>query len=161
MGEAVAIAALIMSAAGSAYSASEQRAASSERRRAQKEANDIKAATEKARENQQRKQQLREARIRRARLLQSSENSGVAAGSGEIGASGAITTQVGSNIAFMRGQGIANEAISTTLQQGEDRAAGHMANAGVGQFVSSTASSVFGMWAGSKAGMETLNNIFS
>lgn len=46
----------------------------------------------------ERRQQVREERVRRARVLQSAENTGVDQSSGEFGALGSLSTNLGSNI---------------------------------------------------------------
>lgn len=89
-------------AAGSAYmSYQQQREAARNQRRAAEEQRKINAQTQ-ARQAQEaareRRQQIREERVRRARILQSSENLGVSGSSGEIGAVGALSTNLSSNI---------------------------------------------------------------
>ena len=150
-----------IAAAGSAYSASEQRAASSDQRKARREANAIKTASEKVQQQEARKQQLREARVRKARLLQSAENTGTGGGSGVVGTVSGMTSQVGSNLAFMQGVTVANEGITSTLQTGEDKASAHTNNANTGALTSQLASSGFSIWAGTETGRTTLNNLFT
>ena len=62
----------------------------------QKASNAAQAAAE-------RRQQIREERVKRARILQSSEGTGVSGSSGETGAIGSLSTQLGSNIGFNLG----------------------------------------------------------
>ena len=161
MGTGLEVAAFALAAAGSAYSASETRAASADQRKARKEASAIKSATQKSADAEKRKQQMRELRVKRARLLQSSENTGVTGSSGEIGAIAGQTSQVGSNFAFMSGQAAAADGITNVLAEGESKAQGHLSNAQVGGFVSSVAGSAFSMWAGTKGGQESLNSFFN
>jgi hypothetical protein len=70
-------------------SAAQQQAIQNEQRAAAAE----QAATE-------RRQQIREERVRRARVVQAAENSGSAESSGEIGALGALSTNLSTNLGF-------------------------------------------------------------
>jgi hypothetical protein len=87
---------------------------------AQKEAQNITLGQSKVRAQEDRRQLLREERIRRARILQSSNNAGVSNSSGEIGAMGAITTNVDSQVASARGESLANTGINKQNQKAMD-----------------------------------------
>lgn len=92
------------SLAVSAYSTIQQQSAQEEAADAQKKANEEQKAANAAQAAQERRAQIREERAKRARMVQSSENSGVTASSGEIGASGSLSTNLGANIGFNLGQ---------------------------------------------------------
>lgn len=72
--------------------------------------NTAKAASE-------RRQQLREERVKRGKLMQSSVNSGVNYSSGTMGAGGALSTQLGSNLGFNAGMIDATSRISANKQE--------------------------------------------
>lgn len=97
----VAVAGLALAAGGTYMSYQQQRAAARNQRKAADEQKKINAQTE-ARQAQEaareRRQQLREERVKRARVLQSAENMGVSGSSGQIGAVGALSTNLSSNI---------------------------------------------------------------
>ena len=84
---------------------------------AQKESNQIQIAQAKVNANENRRQLLREERIRRARLAQGSQNAGVADSSGEIGAGGAMTTNVDSITSASSGETKAAEGINKWQQK--------------------------------------------
>lgn len=87
--------------------------ASAERR----EANNIQAAQQKNDSVEQRRKAVREARVRRALILQQSENAGLGqSGSGTIGASGVINTNLGGNVAQASGQTLAINGINKRNQ---------------------------------------------
>jgi hypothetical protein len=67
-------------------------------RSAQKEAQKVQAASNKAAQMEERRQQIREERVRRARILQAGENSGTSLSSGEAGALGGLSTNLSSNM---------------------------------------------------------------
>lgn len=58
------------------------------------------------------RQAIREERVKRARVLQASENTGTNFSSGEAGATGGLSTQLGSNLGFSQGQFNAASRIS-------------------------------------------------
>ena len=94
----------------------QQQQATAEQRKAQQEQKAAQAAQAAA----ERRQQIREERVKRARLIQSSANTGVAMSSGEAGASGSLSTQLGSNLGFNTGQLNAAENISGFNQNAAD-----------------------------------------
>lgn len=112
-------------------------------RKAQQRAQDVQraqSATEAARE---RRQQIREERIKRARVLQASENTGVASGSGELGAVGALGTNLSSNVGMNLGSVERGQQISLFEQQ----AANYLSNANIATQVGglvSQGASIFG-----------------
>lgn len=77
--------------------------ARNDQRRAQEKAASEQKASNAAEAAKERRQQVREERVRRARIMQSSENTGVAGGSGEAGALGSLSTNLSSNIGFNLG----------------------------------------------------------
>lgn len=86
----------------------------------------------------ERRQQIREERIRRATILQSSENSDVQGSSGESGALGSLSTQLGSNIGFNLGQEQSANNISLFQQHAADwQAIGQIAQQAGSMFAAS------------------------
>jgi len=107
-------------------SAQKQEDAQDEARRNQENANaeqrkarDEQKAAQAAQSAAERRQQIREERVKRARLIQSSANTGVTGSSGEAGAAGGLSTQLGSNIGFNLGQ---RQAASNISDAGQDAA---------------------------------------
>lgn len=100
MAVGVAIAALVVTAA-SAYQQSRQASAAAKDR---KEAGRVSQAEQAAQQNQSRRQQVREERVRRAAIVQNSQNTGVGQSSGEIGATSALGSLIGGNLAGMQRQ---------------------------------------------------------
>lgn len=88
-------------AAGSAYS---QAQAAKESASERKKAGRVTQAENAASSAENRRQQIREERVRRATILQSSENTGVTASSGQLGAMSALGAQVGNNISNINRQ---------------------------------------------------------
>lgn len=70
------------------------------------------------------RQQLRQERVRRAQIAQSSQNTGVAASSGQVGAESAINTQTGQNISNITSEQQANLAIGYYQQKAADAQSG-------------------------------------
>ena len=132
-------------AAGSAYQAQKQsKEAASER----KKASNISRAEGESQSAENRRQQIREERVRRATIMQSSENTGVTASSGELGSLSVLGSQVGGNIANISRQDFSAGAITNLNQSAAN--ADYKANqaAQIGQF----AGTVFGMTAPSAIG---------
>ena len=84
---------------------------------AQKSAQNIQLAQSQNVAKEDKRQLLREERIRRARIMQGSFNSGAAGSSGEIGALGAISTNVDSQIANSEATSKANTGVNKFNQQ--------------------------------------------
>jgi hypothetical protein len=87
---------------------------------AEKEANATAAAEQKGQQREKTRAQVREARVRRAAILQASENTGVAASSGEAGAVGATGTILGASVASSARSTQAANGITNSLQQAAD-----------------------------------------
>lgn len=116
MAVGAAIAAVVVTAA-SAYQQSRQaKAAASER----KEAGRVQQAEQAAQQNQNRRQQVREERVRRATLIQNSQNTGVSQSSGELGATSALGSLIGGNLAGMQRQQNSSAAIGGLNQSAAD-----------------------------------------
>lgn len=64
----------------------------------------------------ERRQQIREERVRRAKILQAAEGTGTEGSSGELGATGGLTTQLGAGIGTNLGQ-LAGVGRINALQQ--------------------------------------------
>lgn len=135
MGTEVAIAALVVSAASTAYSISENRQAGKK----QQEAQDISTAQQKSVDLANRRQQIREERIRRAQIEQAAANQGAGGSSGEAGAISALGSQVGSNIASISQGQLAATGISNAMSA----AASSTQRAQVAQGVASLSGTVF------------------
>ena len=133
--ETVAIAALAVTTASTAYSIAEQRKAG----KAQQEGQDIATAQQKSVDLANKRQQLREERIRRAQIEQASANQGVGGSSGEAGAISALGAQVGANVASINQGQVAAEGISSAMSA----AAGSTQRAQVAQGVASLSGTIF------------------
>ncbi len=143
---AVALVALAVTAASTAYSVDQQKKAG----KAQQEGQDIASAQQKSVDLANKRQQLREERIRRAQIEQASANQGVGGSSGEAGAVSALGAQVGANVASINQGQMAAEGISGAMS----RAAGATQRAQVAQGVASLSGTVF-------SGAGGFNSIFS
>lgn len=135
MGTEVAIGALLVSAASTAYSISENRQAGKK----QQEAQDISTAQQKSVDLANRRQQIREERIRRAQIEQAAANQGAGGSSGEAGAISALGSQVGSNIASINQDQKAAEGIGNAMSA----AAGSAQRAQVAQGVANLSGTIF------------------
>lgn len=120
--------------------------AAEEQRKARAEQAAGNAATAAA----EKRQQIREERVRRARILQGAENTGVEGSSGEMGAIGSLSTQLGANLGFNLGAIQRAENIGV-FNQNAANAGTDLQNA---QINASNADSLFGIGASlfSKAG---------
>lgn len=117
--------------ATTAYSAMEARDAKKDaqkdRERAfeqQKLAQSEEKAANAATMAQDRRKSIREERIRRAQIIAASSNTGVGESSGVSGASGSLSTQLGTNIGFSRGM----ERIGGNISQFNQNAAAFMSS---------------------------------
>lgn len=88
--------------------------------RDQREARSQQEAMNASRSARDTRSQIREERIRRARIIQASVNTGVSGSSGEIGSTGGLATQLGSNLGFMNGQQAGAQRISGLGQNAAD-----------------------------------------
>src|SRR5690606_1636712 len=87
-----------------------------------------------------------EERVRRARILQSAENTGVEGSSGEIGALGALSTNLGANLGFNASRLASSNRISAASQAAADYTSDanqNLANANMWGQVSNFGSSIF------------------
>lgn len=98
-------------AAGEARSAQERARGEQEKIRGEQKAQNAAMAA------QERRAQIREERVRRARISQSATGTGVAGGSGEFGAIGALGTNLATNIGANIGKVAAGERTSGYAQQ--------------------------------------------
>lgn len=132
---AVAVAALAITAASTAYSVDQQKKAG----KAQQEGQDIASAQQKSVDLANRRQQIREERIRRAQIEQAAANQGAGGSSGEAGAISALGSQVGANIASINQGQLAASGISNAMS----RAAGATQRAQVAQGVANLSGTIF------------------
>ena len=87
---------------------------------AQREANAIQGAQQETASTESRRQRVREQRIRRAQIIAASENTGTTASSGQIGAVGALSTNLAGLIGTSLGESKANTAINSATQKSAD-----------------------------------------
>src|SRR5690606_5815370 len=88
--------------------------------REQREARRIQSAQNQVRSREDRRQRIREERIRRAQILQSSQNQGTSRSSGEVGAIGALSTNLAGLIGTSLGESAANRGINAATQRAAD-----------------------------------------
>jgi hypothetical protein len=89
----------------------EQKQAAQQAAAERKDARSVQEAGQAQQAAMERRQQIREERVRRSKIMQSAQNTGTAYSSGETGAVGGLSTQLGTNIgenlgAIQRGQQI-------------------------------------------------------
>lgn len=84
---------------------------------AQRNANRVANASQKAADRTALRQRQRETRIRQAQIMQSAQNTGIAGSSGAMGAFGALQTMYSANVAQQQGQAVAMDAISSLNQK--------------------------------------------
>lgn len=97
-----------------------QASAANQAASAQRESRDIGAAQQKVNSQNERRQRVREERIRRARMLAASENVGTARSSAEVGAVGALSTNLAGLFGQSFGQSKANEGMNAADQRAAD-----------------------------------------
>lgn len=96
----VGLAVAAVGTAGSLYMQSQANSAAQDAAKAQRKAAGVQVAQNAAQAAAERRQQAREERIKRAQIMQAAENTGTASGSGEAGALGGMSTQLGVNVGF-------------------------------------------------------------
>ena len=114
------VAALVVSAAGTAYTGMAQADAASESASAQRRSRAEQQAKNAADAAKERRQQIREERVKQARIQQASINTGTSGSSGETGALSSITTQTQANEGFNLGAIQRGNNISLFSQQAAD-----------------------------------------
>lgn len=87
---------------------------------AQKEARAIGAAQTQVQQKESLRQKVREQRIRKAQILAASENAGTNASSGQIGAIGALSTNLAGMLGLSLGESRANDGINKQNQKAAD-----------------------------------------
>lgn len=87
---------------------------------AQREANAVGAAQQQYASTESRRQRIREARIRRAQMLAGAENQGATGSSGQIGAVGALQTNLAGLFGSSLGESNSNAGINLNLQRAAD-----------------------------------------
>lgn len=140
---AIAVVTLAITAAG-AYEQSRQAKSQAKDR---KKAGQVAQAEQAAQMNQSRRAQVREERVRRAQILQSAQNTGVSQSSGELGATSALGSLIGGNLAGMSRQQNSANAIGNLNQSAADSEL----KAAQWGAVSSISSGIFGAAAGGLA----------
>ncbi len=115
----------IFGAIGAAGAASEAAAAQRNAAAMQKEANAIEGASNKNVSTESRRQRVRESRIRRAQIIAASENQGTSKSSGQIGAVGALST----NLAGALGSSLGSSAAATGINNANQKSADYIGQA--------------------------------
>ena len=110
---------------------------------AEKEARDIQNAHQKNTDTNNRRKDIREARVRRAQILQSAENTGVGASSGQFGATGAINTNLGSANSFRTAGQFAADGVSTQLNNAAQARLKGSQTAAIGNLFTSAFQTIF------------------
>lgn len=113
----VAVAALAVAGAAAYQQSRAAKAAAKDR----KEASAISQAEQAAQQNQSRRAQVREERVRRAQILQSSQNTGVSQSSGELGATSALGSLIGGNVAATARQTRSAAGVGGAMQSAADQ----------------------------------------
>jgi hypothetical protein len=129
------------------YSVSEQSKQAKKSARAQENLQNEERARNTGQQIAERRQQIREERVKRARVMQASQNTGVAGGSGEAGALSSLSTQLGSNVGFNQSMIQSGERMSIFAQQAATAQYKGQQAALLGSFANSAASfsgSIFG-----------------
>lgn len=90
---------------------------------AQRESNAVQAAQTEVQGIESRRQRIREQRVRRAQIIAASENQGVSASSGAVGAVGALSTNLAGLIGNSLGESRANAGINRSNQRAADATA--------------------------------------
>jgi len=111
---------------------------------AQREANAIQGAQQKTAGVESRRQKVREARVRRAQIIAASENAGTTSSSGQVGAVGALSTNLAGLVGSSLGETKANEGVNKFTQASADATASgnaigawtNVIQAGIGGFSS-------------------------
>ncbi len=116
-------------------------------RKAQEQAKNVQKANNFQAQMEERRKQVREERIRRARIVQASENTGVQGSSGEAGALGGMSTQLGVNI----GSNLSRIALGNEQTDLLQSAANAGSNAQIASFIGQVA----------PTGVNLANSIFS
>lgn len=147
MAVGAAIAAIVVTAAASYEQSRQAKAAANERKDASRTAQ----AEQAAQQNQNRRAQVREERVRRATIVQNSQNTGVSQSSGELGATSALGSLIGGNLAGMQRQQNSSAAIGASNQRAADADLSGATWGAVGQI----SSSVFGFAAGAAMNKKT------
>lgn len=138
----VAVAAVAVAGAAAYQQSRAAKAAAKDR----KEAAAVSQAEQAAQQNQNRRAQVREERVRRASILQNSQNTGVSQSSGELGATSALGSLIGGNVAATSRQTRSAAGIGGAMQSAADQ---DLRGAQWGA-IGSVAQSVFGFAAGAR-----------
>lgn len=110
----------VFGAIGQMDAANRSNAAQQQAAAAQKEANAVQAAGQENVAAESRRQRVREARIRRAQVIAASENAGTNQSSGQIGAVGALSTNLAGLLGNSLGEGATNRGINAANQRSAD-----------------------------------------
>lgn len=90
---------------------------------AQREANNIQGAQQENASVESRRQRIREQRVRRAQIIAASENQGTTASSGQVGAVGALSTNLAGLVGNSLGESRANAGVNRQSQRAADSTA--------------------------------------
>lgn len=112
---------------------------------------------------EQQRQQVREARVKQARIMQGAQNSGAADSSGELGAIGAVATNLSNNQGISLGAQQRSQAVGDLNQSAADSNFQSQQDAQLGQLygaVGQVGQSVFGAASKDPTVAKNINSIF-
>lgn len=125
----------------------EQKESAAEAKAAQQRAVEEQRKQAAIQQAQEQRQQIREERVRRGRILQASQSRGGAGSTGEFGATGGLSTQLGSNV----GQNLAMKAIGQQISIFNQQYSNAAFDAQQAGNLFALSSQIFGMTAGGAA----------
>ena len=131
----LAVASLVVAAAGTAASIQQGNRAEA----GQKKGREIQQAQAAVNQQNSIRDQVRAQRIKTAQIAQASADTGVTASSGQLGSASVLASQTGSNVGNIQGTGITTTALSNTAQdvanaQGKQNLYGQVAGIGMSGF---------------------------
>lgn len=130
----------------------------------QKQAQDVVLAQNAQQQAEQQRQQVRDARVKQARILQGASNSGADQSSGELGAIGAVATNLSNNQGQSLGADMRSQQIGNLNQQAADATFDSRQDSQLGQEFAQfgqIGSSIFSTASKSPAGAKAINSIFN
>lgn len=164
---AIGIAGLVVAVAGTTASVIQGNKARADARASADKQQD--AANEVGAQNAQQaaeaqRQEIRDARVKQARVMQGATNTGADQSSGELGAIGAVATNLSNNQGISLGATQRSNTISSLNQQAADDMFDARSDSQVGQEFAQfgqIGGSIFGAASKSPAGAKAINSIFS
>lgn len=160
----IAAVAAVAGTAASVVAGNQSRAAARHSADLQEQAQDETLAQNAQNAAEQQRQQLREARVKQARILQSATNTGADQSSGELGAIGAVATNLSNNQGISLGALQRSQTIGNLNQDAADSRFEAQQDAQEGQLygsIGSVGQSIFGVASKTPAGAKMVNSIFN